>query len=45
LRRAADASAMEQATLEWRAEFARLILKMGARPQGLEPIRTPVALI
>ena len=30
---------MAQATLEWRCEFARLILKMGARQQGLESNR------
>ena len=44
MRRGADASAMEQAELEWRGSFARLILQMGARQQGLEPNRTPVHL-
>jgi len=35
---------MEQAELDWRGSFARLILQMGARQQGLEPNRTPVDL-
>jgi hypothetical protein len=30
VRGAADAKAMEQSKLEWRGEFARLILKLGA---------------
>lgn len=44
MRRGADASAMEQAELDWRGSFARLILQMGARQQGLKPNRTPVDL-
>ena len=44
MRRVADASAMEQAELDWRGSFARLILQMGARQQGLEPNRTQVDL-